>query len=66
MKKTLGYGFKLSSESFLKAIGSYYHGGDFVKSKKEVLAEIKQAKKNGDIPKNSKAKVFRVVVETQE
>jgi len=62
MKKTLGYGFKLKSESFEKALALYGPGG-YLKSKKEVLAEIKLARLQGDIGKNSKPKIFKVSVE---
>lgn len=62
MKKTLGYGFKLSSESFDDAIKLYC--GTFLDSKREVKKEIKNAIKNKDIPKTSKPKIFRVIVET--
>lgn len=65
-KKTLGYGFLLAGESFIKALGAYYDGGSFVKSKKEVLKEIKEAKARGDISRWAKPKVFKVTVETQE
>jgi hypothetical protein len=62
MKKTLGYGFKLSTESIEQSMFMYYNGG-YLQTKKEVVKEIKKAKKDKDIPKNAKPKIFKVVVE---
>jgi hypothetical protein len=62
MKKTLGYGFKLSSESFDQAL-RLYTPGQWCRNKKEVLADIKIGQQSGDIPKSAKPKIFKVTVE---
>lgn len=64
-KKTLGYGFKLSNESWETALAVYKDGG-YLKNPKEVLAEIAQAKKEKWIGKTSRPKIFKVTVEVQE
>jgi hypothetical protein len=66
MKKTLGWGYKLSKESLDKAF--YFFGGldSLHKTKKGALKEIEQAKKYKQIPHGAKPKVFKVIIETQE
>lgn len=62
-KKTIGYGFKLASESWEYALSIYEKG--FQKSRKEVLVDIKHGKKTGDIGRTAKPRVFKVVVELE-
>lgn len=62
MKKTLGYGFKLAKESLNQAMFMYNNGG-YLNTKKEVIEEIKKAKKDGDIPKTAKPRIFKLTVE---
>lgn len=62
MKKKIGYGFKLSSETWEYALSVYKEGG-FCISKKEVRADIQRGKKSGDIPQKAKPKMFQVIVE---
>lgn len=64
MKKTIGYGYKLSSESITHAL-NFYSEGWLAKTKREVLIHIQNDKDMGDIPKNAKPKIFKVVVETE-
>lgn len=66
MKKTLGYGYKLSNESLQQVMQDYYPFDSLAKSKREILAHIKQDGVNGDIPSNAKPKVFKVVVECED
>lgn len=63
MKKTVGYGFKMCNESYSKAIGIYANGGGFLPNKEAVKKEIAKAKEDGDINKNTKPKIFKLVVE---
>lgn len=65
MKKTLGYGWKLSGESLENAI-HYFLPDQWLSNKKEVCDDIKKARQNRDISKNSKPKVFKVVVECED
>jgi hypothetical protein len=62
-RKTLGYGFKLSAEPLSEALANY--GGEYHGSRKEVLAEIERCLKDELIAKNSRPKVFKVVVEIE-
>ena len=64
MKKTIGYGFKLSGESMGHALKIYE--GMFMKTKKEVQHDIRQAKKIGEISKNARPRIFKVVMELQK
>jgi len=62
MKKLLGYGFRLSRDNLSNVI--YYYGYLYLdKSKKEVLKGIIYDKKTGMIAKNSKPRIFRVIIE---
>lgn len=63
-KKTLGYGFKLSTETFKLAVAVYGRAGGYCKTRKEVLNDIKIGKKSGNIPKNARPVIFKVTVET--
>lgn len=65
MKKTLGYGFKLSSESFSKAL-SFYDENSLRKSRKAVEKDIEQSKKEGWIGKTARPKIFKIVVESEK
>ena len=62
MKKTIGYGYKLNSES-LKTALEYYPSNSFSSSIKEVKEEIKVDKKMNTISKNAKIQIFKVVIE---
>lgn len=65
MKKTLGYGYRLSSESLFKAL-SYYTENTLHKSKKEVEKQIRDDKNVHEIiDKKCKTKIFKVTVEEQ-
>ena len=63
MKKTLGYGYKLSSESLEEGL-SYFSPNSLCKTKKEVLIQIGRNKIYGTYPKNVKFTIFKVVIET--
>ena len=65
MKKVIGYGYKLSKESNIKAIADYAKSGELSldKSRKETLKAIKEGKWLGYISKNSRPKIFKVTVE---
>lgn len=63
MKKKIGYGFKLSSETWEYALSVYKEGG-FCTSKRAVQDDIKRARKSGDVPKKAVPKIFKVTVET--
>lgn len=61
MSKILGYGYKLNSEDITEALRLY--DGRFNKTKQETLNEIFRDKKIGNIPPNSKPKIFKIVLE---
>lgn len=68
MKKTIGYGYKLASESLEAVIDSYMYpryGDDshFDLTKKETVQDIKKARARGDIPKSAKVQIFKVTAE---
>lgn len=67
MKKTIGYGYKLSCESLELAL-SYYGPTDgeiygFHRTKKELLKAIKKDRSFGGLPKSARPRIFKVVVE---
>jgi hypothetical protein len=59
--KTLGYFFGLSSESITEAL-NYYSLDMLNESLAEVKLEIKQAKKDKNIGKTAKPKIYKLVV----
>jgi hypothetical protein len=61
-KKVLGYGYKESFETLEYAM-SLYGPQNYHKTKREAEKAIKTDKINGYIKKNSKPKIFRLVVE---
>lgn len=64
MKKTLGYGYKLSNESIDYALSFYVKDLELLHTSKEKVEKVvREAKKIGMISKNSKPKIFKVVVE---
>lgn len=64
MKKTLGYGYRLSSESLSKVLTSYYDEISLLsKSIIDVKNQINLNIKNGTISKKSKPKIFKIVIE---
>lgn len=64
MKKTIGYGFKLASESLEKAMKVYTSGDGYSDTLNEAKEDYERAVDRGDLPANSKATFFKVVVET--
>ena len=64
MRKVLGYGFRMEDETIEKAVEVYTSSDGLLKNKKEVLNDIVNAKARGDIHKDEKCKIFKVVVET--
>jgi hypothetical protein len=64
MKKTLGYGYKLSSQTLTDAVSMFLPIPEQAYARKQdVLAAISQEKAMGRIPMNAKTKIFKVVVE---
>lgn len=63
MGKVLGYGFKSPGETWAMALAVYRDG--FSKSKKAVMKDIETARREGDISKRSRPKVFKVIVKVQ-
>lgn len=64
MRKVLGYGYKIEEESLEEAVDVHTGTGSFYKNKKEAIRAIKNDKDRGDIHKDEKCKIFKVVVET--
>lgn len=62
MKKLIGYGYKLGSESLLNALEWYSSIKDLRKSKAEVLEDIKKDKENGAYSKNARPRIFKVTI----
>jgi len=62
MKKILGYTIKFSGDSWGDALYNLYDH-DLYKTKEQALDDIEDLKRIDCIPKRSKPKVFRVVVE---
>lgn len=64
MKKKImvGYGFKSHDESFETAIGIYAAAGGFLPNLELVKKEIAKGKKEGDISKRSRPKIFKISV----
>ena len=60
--KIIGYGYKLSNETVDEAIRIYGGFDCLSKSKRVVIAEIKKDK-GETISKQSKPKIFKVVIE---
>jgi hypothetical protein len=62
MKKVIGYGYKLESESIESALHQYPKG--YASSKAKVMEDIEENKRIGSIEKGVKVKIFKVTVET--
>ena len=62
MKKVIGYGYKLESESIENALRQYLKG--YSKDKKKVKEDIEADRCSGSIGKGIKIKIFKVTVET--
>ena len=54
----------MEDETIEKAVEVYTSSDGLLKNKKEVLNDIVNAKARGDIHKDEKCKIFKVVVET--
>ena len=62
MKKIIGYGFKLESESIESAMRQYPKG--YSQNKDKVKEDIEEGRRLGNIEKDVKVKIFKVTVET--
>jgi hypothetical protein len=69
MKKTLGYGYKLSDESLVSALQWYGTPETLeylLRTKKEVKKQVKFDRNRGLFHKNAKPRIFKVVIEVSE
>jgi hypothetical protein len=64
MKKTLGYGYKLPSQTLTDAVSMFLPIPEQAYARKQdILMAIAQEKAMGRIPKSTNPKIFKVVVE---
>jgi hypothetical protein len=60
--KTIGYGYKVASESLGNALSLYEEFG-YHKSEKEVMKNIEMDRQNGNIGEKEKVTIFKVAIE---